>query len=357
MADQVTHADTCRVCGRPLIEGRTTPQDICDACASAQPANPDAAVFESPDHAPPAATPYGGYQAREPAAQTSPPDPDHPKWGPVTGIVTWLFSIGATIVIPLIAVLVYYFLERKRGAPLPAPGDEAGFRAWLQSPPVVLVMVASSIIAHVLTAVVCWAVVTRIRARPFWSSLGWNWGGKNFGYWLIASLIIIYVVLGVDQVLVKLLPQRPTPFDEILKTSDNVRFTVAAMAVLTAPLIEELVYRGVLFSGLRKRFSAWMTVILVTLLFAGVHVPQYWGAWASMAGLTLLSFVLTSIRALTKSILPCVLVHMLFNTVGAIGILKPDQSEMWLNVFTASALYVLLIWHLFIRRRSVRTES
>lgn len=357
MVDQVTHAETCRVCGAALIEGRTSSQDICDACVTPQSPGANRALFDAPDHEPSAAAPYGDYQASESVAQTGPPDPDRPKWGPVSGIVTWLASIGATLVIPIIAVFAYYFILRNRGVPVPEPTDEKAFREWLQSPDPVLVMIAFSFVAQLVTLAICWLVVTRVRARPFWSSLGWNWGGKNFGYWLIASLIIIYVVLGLDQLLVKFVPQKPTPFDDVLKTSENVRLAVAAMAVLTAPFVEELVYRGVLFSGLRSRFSARTTVVIVTILFAGVHVPQYVGAWASLIGLTVLSFVLTSIRALTKSILPCVLVHMLFNTVGVIGILRPNQAEMLLNVFTASVLYILLIWHFFIRPRSAKIES
>jgi membrane protease YdiL (CAAX protease family) len=118
------------------------------------------------------------------------------------------------------------------------------------------------------------------------------------------------------------LPQsEENSFTELLKSSQRVRIAIAVLATFTAPLVEETVYRGVLFAAFRRRLGVIATVVTVTLLFAGVHVLQYWGAWVSIAGLTLLSLVLTLVRARTKSILPCVVVHTLNNAFFSVLIL------------------------------------
>lgn len=355
MADQVSYS--CRACGATLIEGSHSHKELCDSCAVSQSSYTNQLESSTHDQALTPAAPYGVSSAREPGAPPALLDPDRPQWGPVTGLVTWLLSIAATLIIPVIAGYAFYFIQRNRGVPVPELTDVQGLTEWFYSPDPIFVMIASSFVAHLITLAICWIAVTRIRSRPFWARLGWNWGGKNFGYWLIASLVIIYVVLGLDQVLVKFVPQSDTPFNQVLRTSEKVRLAVAAMAVLTAPLVEELVYRGVLFSGLRRRFSMWTTIAIVTLIFAGVHIPQYTGAWASLIGLTLLSFILTTIRGLTKSVLPCVIVHLLYNTVGAIAILRPNEAETLLNIFTASVLYLFAIWYFFIRGSSIKTES
>jgi len=76
-----------------------------------------------------------------------------------------------------------------------------------------------------------------------------------------------------------------------------------------------------MFSGFRRSLGLVGTVVLVTLMFAGVHVLQYMGAWVSIAGLVLLSLALTLIRARTKSILPCVLIHTVNNAFFSVLVL------------------------------------
>ncbi|MBI4776512.1 MAG: CPBP family intramembrane metalloprotease [Deltaproteobacteria bacterium] len=43
------------------------------------------------------------------------------------------------------------------------------------------------------------------------------------------------------------------------------------VAVMLSPFVEELVFRGLLYGALRKRFSVWVVVILTATLFAAVH--------------------------------------------------------------------------------------
>lgn len=139
---------------------------------------------------------------------------------------------------------------------------------------------------------------------------------------------VLVAVLGVSVVLDRVLPQKEdTVFDLLLKSSRQVRIWLAMLAVFTAPLVEEVVYRGVLYSALRRYIPLGWSIAIVTLLFAGVHFPQYWGAWAGLMGLTLLSLVLTVVRATTKSIYPCIIIHLLNNVIGAIQILSYTGSS------------------------------
>ena len=75
-------------------------------------------------------------------------------------------------------------------------------------------------------------------------------------------------------------------------------------------------------AALLPRVGLNWAIAIVTLLFSAVHFPQYWGAWAGLAGLTLLSLALTAVRASTRSIFPCVVIHTLNNLVAAIQILS-----------------------------------
>jgi membrane protease YdiL (CAAX protease family) len=263
-----------------------------------------------------------------PTVQDAPLDPDHPRWGPFAGIAVWLSSVLAIIVIPVVAVFIWYFVQSARGKPMPNIVARDEMLEWLKSPTLLLVQVLSTIVAHLLTIAVCWAVVTRFGKRPFWSSLGWNWAGRSVWYWLAVSAAVIIGIFVISlQVLSRVLPQSDAnSFSELLKSSQSVRVAIAVLATFTAPLVEETVYRGILFSSLRRYLGLVATVLTVTVMFTGVHVLQYWGAWVSVAGLTLLSFSLTVVRARTKSILPCVLIHTLNNGFVSLFILLNKAS-------------------------------
>jgi membrane protease YdiL (CAAX protease family) len=245
----------------------------------------------------------------------------------VAGIGVWLISLVAIIVIPMLAVVSWYLIQSARGRPVPSMVARDEMLDWLKSPNLLLVQVLSTILAHVITITACWALVTRLGARPFWASLGWNWAGRSVWYWLAFSACIIVALLIASQMLSRFLPQSDeNSFAELLKSSQRVRIAVAVLATFTAPLVEETVYRGVLFSSLRRYLGLVATVLVVTVMFAGIHVLQYRGAWVSIAGLTMLSFVLTVVRARTKSILPCVLIHTLNNAFFSVLILFNKAS-------------------------------
>ena len=257
--------------------------------------------------------------ASEYASEQPPLDPDKPHWGPGAGLAVWAASFTALLFVPLLAVLIYAVIEQVSGRPIPLTNPE--LTNWVMSPGSLLVQILASLPAHLLTLGVAWAVVTRIGKKPFWASLGWSWQGVSSLSHAAFVFGVVIVMLAVNFGVEKIVPEGDNSFRQILATSFEVRIAIALLAVLTAPLVEEVVFRGVLYSGMRKKFPASVSVLFVTLLFAGVHVPQYWGAWASITGVTLLSLVLTLIRAKTKSIAPCVWIHLINNTVGAIAIL------------------------------------
>lgn len=312
MIDQSAPTEACQACGLPLNKNELTYDGLCAECAASGDTQAPTDTLGAP---------------RFDVTPEVSIDPDHPRWGPVAGIGIWLVSLVAIIVIPMLAVVSWYLIQSARGRPVPNMVARDEMLDWLKSPNLLLVQVLSTILAHLITIAACWALVTRFGARPFWASLGWNWAGRSVWYWLAFSACIIVALLIASQLLSRVLPQSDeNSFAELLKSSQRVRIAVAALATFTAPLVEETVYRGVLFSSLRRHLGLVATVLIITAMFAGVHVLQYLGAWVSIAGLTLLSFVLTVVRARTKSILPCVLIHTLNNAFFSVLILLNRAS-------------------------------
>jgi membrane protease YdiL (CAAX protease family) len=313
MVDQLTSAETCRKCGASLIREEFPIDGLCRSCARGI----DSQATEI-EPAGLASNPIDFISESRPVAE---PDPDEPPWGPFTGISVWLVSVAAIIIIPVIAIALWLVIQTARGAPLPNFTARDEVEQWVMSPNILLLQIVSTIVAHALTLAICWAVVTKMGSRPFRASLGWSWGGHRVWYWVVFSGCTLLGIQILSQVLIRFLPERESPFDQLLKSSQQVRIAVAILAVFTAPIVEEVVYRGLLFSALRKRIGVIATVIIVTATFAGVHVFQNRGAWVSISGLAFLSLALTMVRAKTKSVLPCVFIHTLNNAFASLVIL------------------------------------
>lgn len=312
MVDQLASAETCRVCGVLPNKDQVLVDGLCGECAEAG-SQASSDLQAAPGTPAPLDLPTLGQ------ADVT-PNPDNPPWGPITGVSVWLASVAAIFVVQIIAAGAWILIQMARGAPLPNFAVREEIEQWAMSPNMMLLQVGSIIAAHAITLALCWVVVTRFRFRPFWASLGSSWGGHSVWYWVVFSACILVALQLFARVLSRLVPEAESPFDQLLKTSQQVRIAVALLATFTAPLVEEVVYRGVLFSSLRRHLGTIGTVLVVTVTFAGVHVVQNRGAWVSIAGLTFLSLVLTIVRARTRSILPCVLIHTVNNAVASVFI-------------------------------------
>ncbi len=184
--------------------------------------------------------------------------------------------------------------------------------------------------AHLLTLALIWAVATRLGKRSIKAVFGWSWS-PNFGLWRSSALAISLFI--VTLFLVGLFGGQETDLDRIIKSSRATAVTLAIIAVATAPLVEEMTYRGLLYSAFHKALGQWWAVIVVSSMFAGLHVVQYWPNGGAISSITLLSVVLTLIRARTGRLLPCFVVHLVFNGVQSVIILLEPYIRAGLELW------------------------
>jgi len=275
---------------------------------------------------------FAGYEEGTPPPAA---DPDNPHWGVGTAFGVWLTSLALMLFFPLIAVVPYVFVYY-RGQDFARSAE-----ALAKDPTALLIGIAATLPIHLVTLAIVWAVATGFRRRPFWQAVGWGWS-RNFGFWVcVLTALMLYVAASA---LAYLLGVNKTPFDEMLESSAGALFATAFLATATAPLVEELVYRGVLYPALRKVGGAALAVIVVTFLFSFVHYWQYKNSPGTIAAITLLSLSLTIVRAWTGRVLPCFVIHLVFNGVQVIMLLfehfigagEPQPQK------AAPALYELL---------------
>ena len=88
-----------------------------------------------------------------------------------------------------------------------------------------------------------------------------------------------------------------------------------AVAVIVAPIVEELLFRGAGYR-LLERFGPTRAAVLVGLAFAAVH-----GLLIGFPVIATFGIGLAFLRGRTDSIYPCILLHSAFNAFGlAVGI-------------------------------------
>ncbi len=238
-------------------------------------------------------------------------------WNASAALVTWLLSISAILLASIGAQLgwtSWFYLQR---AALPTQADLTA------SPSLTLTLVLSTFVAHAVTLLWCWQLIHRTSPHGLRPALGLDWCRPCWsrrGAFLLACAFAAPLFLAVGAWLERYLPNAKTDLDRILAQGPSIRVAIACVAALSAPLVEEVVYRGVIFGGLQRSLGGRAAVVLVSLLFLAVHVPQYWGGWAGLTMLALLSVTLTVLRAATGSILPSVVLHYAFNGIQAIAI-------------------------------------
>lgn len=311
-------------------------------------------------------------------------DPDHPQWiggsaifGFFIAISVWLGSVALLFAMQLLAVIPY-IVYRMRGADFAEVA-----RTMATDPHVIFISIAATIPAHVATFALVWLVVTGAGKRPFRQVIGWSWSARmNPGVCFVLALALLFF----GGVLTKFFGGGETQLDQIVSSSVASRFTVAFLATFTAPLVEESVYRGVLYpatlraasqlmrrllttssdantalwktrdggahdssvTGKADQFGMALAIIFVSILFAGVHVAQYYNNLGVIVTVALLSFTLTLVRARTRRLLPCFAIHFIFNGLQSLYIVlepylksavtAPTQQQGALVSFIAHAL-------------------
>ena len=244
-------------------------------------------------------------------------DPNNPAWGLGGAFVVWIVSIVLILLMPVFFLFPYAWARGfHRGMPNYA---QAITEFALTDKTAVLLQVVSLFPSHLLTLVLVWALVTRFGKQSFWAAIGWGWA-PGFRLWQCIGLGTLLFIVGAF--IAKVLGgDKPTQLEQIINSSLLARYMISFLAVGTAPFVEEFVYRGVLYAPLQRLAGVPGAVVIVLALFTLIHVPQYWPNFGVIAAVALLSIVLTFVRAYSGRLLPCIVIHLVFNGIQAVILL------------------------------------
>jgi len=233
----------------------------------------------------------------------------NPPWTLFVAIATWFASV-ALLFLPQVFAIPYLAAHYR--------GTRPTTEMLLADKTLILILVSGVLPVHVITLVIVWAVATKFGKFSAIKTLGLTWNGKLRLWQSIGLALMLYVAAFL---LTLAFGGQGTALDRLVESSRAAALIIAFLAVATAPLVEESIYRGILYPAIERTAGAKAAVILVTLLFAVPHVPQYWPNIGVISSITLLSVVLTLVRARTGRLLPCFVVHLAFNGIQSVIIL------------------------------------
>jgi uncharacterized protein len=209
-----------------------------------------------------------------------------------------LLIAGLTLGILFVVQLAVVFAARQLSHPR---------QSWIDLAQKPALALLAEFLAYIVLGIYMFLLLEGKYHARFWPAIRWNWPG-------IAGLNLVGVgvlMLGFD-LLGRFLPMpKSTPFDQFFDRPLDAYLT-AAFAITLGPLMEEIFFRGFLYPVLARRLGAFWGIVLTALPFGAMHYLQY-RSWSAVLIIVLVGAVLTTIRAVTKSVGASFLAHVGYN--------------------------------------------
>jgi len=171
------------------------------------------------------------------------------------------------------------------------------------------------------------------------------------GLILFASITILCTHLALDP-LTSLFPP-PENLQALFKEVYQHPLILFAMIVIAAPLLEELLFRGIILEGLLKNYNATSAILFTSFLFALIHGNLAQGIGAFFIGL-LIGWVYWK----TQSVIPGIVIHFINNLAAFASILLTPEEDLlkdtqeqignplyyWLLIIGSLVVAVVGVW-------------
>jgi uncharacterized protein len=232
-----------------------------------------------------------------------PGEPDFPytNWGPWLALLGVLMALGTAIVISVPIAIVDNLADTAGEAGKNADGLSGTALALAQMAQELSFLLVPFALAASKGATVVEAM-GRLGLVAFRRLNALKWMGAAVGIYLV--VVMAYVALVGE-------PEQDDFADDL-----GPLWIQILLIAIAAPIGEEVCFRGMLFGGLRERLPMWAAALISAALFGLLHVTT---GISVVPPLIAFGFLLALVYERTGSILPCILLHMLNNSVALLA--------------------------------------
>lgn len=234
------------------------------------------------------------------------------------GLVVYGFFVAQVIVALLLSALVHAGVMSSESL----SSATVQFNASLAAYSLALVIILG-IFTAIRNSTKGLSKILAIDRRPKWISLYYVIIG--YGVYFLLSIVFLLIAQGVipgfsvDQ-------KQDVGFDQL---GSQFEYIIAFIAlVVLAPIVEEIIFRGFLFTQVRKNLNFWWTALIVSITFGLIHLQ-----WNVGVDVFALSLVLCYVREKTGTVWAGIGIHMLKNLLAyAILFLQFDIEKTLLHL-------------------------
>lgn len=238
-------------------------------------------------------------------------DKPSPKHFGLTPLRAMAAAVGIYFAAQIVAFNIFGFYAAATGV------DENQLESWIDGSVFVqfFLYLLIAVIGLLATGLIVkklpgrWRAIGLVRPKPA-DAL---YAVAGYGYYLplyILATVVFSQVIDFDQ-------QQQLAFGD--PAGDLELLVILVSLVVLPPIYEEILTRGLLFSGLRSRLKFLPAAIITSGLFAAAHLQFGGGApllWAAAVDTFILSMVLVTLREKTGSLWPAIGLHAIKNLVA-----------------------------------------
>jgi uncharacterized protein len=215
-------------------------------------------------------------------------------WGPQLAIGGLLLALGAGLLFSIPAVIIE------------SPGKDedlsAAANVFVQLATALGFLLVPILIASQWGKVSIPEALRRLGMRSFRWQTALKWGAASIGAYLVFAALYA-AIFGV-------------PEQEDIAEGFGALPVQVLLIVIAAPISEELLFRGLIFGGMRKHMPRIAAALVAGLIFGALHALT---GLSAVPPLVVFGVILCLLYEKTGSIVPGIVLHMLNNSVALIG--------------------------------------
>ena len=157
-----------------------------------------------------------------------------------------------------------------------------------------------------------------------------NWKLPNVVNFLVIVVTCISVTVVMDP-LDSLMPV-PKEYVEMMKNMAKPNIFSFLSIVIAAPLLEEILFRGIILEGFLKNYSPKKAILLSAVIFGAIHLNPWQASGAFLIGI-LIGWLYWK----TRSLMPGIIIHFVNNAIAFFVILNFSGEEQSIRAWVGNS--------------------